>query len=318
MIQLLKFSGVPKSKYYDWKARFGQRNIPSRPPSGHLILPEEKQEIINFYLSQPKEGYRRCAYQLIDNDIAYVSPSSVYRVLSEAGALRQWNRKLSLKGDGFDQPTSPHQHWHMDISYVRLSGIYYYLICVLDGYSRKILNWDLRESMTDVDVGIVHLRALEEYPGQTPRMITDNGSQFTGGEFKKFIAEYGLSHVKTSIAYPQSNGKIERFHKTIKAECIREKLPVNHKEAKRIIELYIDYYNTQRLHSAVGYVTPHDKISGQAEVIINRRRQKMAMAKRARKLFSFSETQEKITQCELHSQEQFSIIAEGQAKRSYA
>ena len=174
MVKLLKFSGVSKSKYYDWKSRFGQRNIPSRPPSDHLILPEEKQLIIDFYLDQPKEGYRRCAYQLIDNDVTYVSPSSVYRVLSEAGVLNQWNRKPSLKGDGFEQPIRPHEHWHMDISYVRLSGIYYYLICVLDGYSRKILHWDLRESMTDVDVGIVHLRALEQYPGQTPRMISSS------------------------------------------------------------------------------------------------------------------------------------------------
>ena len=314
MVKLLHFSGIPKSKYYDWKARFGQANIPSRPPCEHRVLPEEKQLIVDFYLDQFKEGYRRCAYQLIDNDIAYVSPSSVYRVLDEAGVLNHWNRKPSLKGSGFDQPISPHEHWHMDISYVRLKGIYYYLICVLDGYSRTILQWDLRESMTDTDVGIVHLKALEKYPKQTPRMITDNGSQFTGGEFKKFIAENGLSHVKTSVAYPQSNGKIERFHKTIKTECIREKLPVDLKEAKRVIERYIDYYNYERLHSAIGYVTPYDKLKGNAELIQNRRKQKLALARRARKLFYLSETQEKLTQRNHQPQEQFSISAEGRSE----
>ena len=153
LVKLLYLSGLSKSKYYDWKARFGQENIVSRPPCDHRLLPEEKKLIINFYMDQFKEGYRRCAYQLIDDDIVYASPSSVYRVLNEAGVLNHWNRKPSLKGNGFDQPIRPHQHWHMDISYVRLKGIYYYLICVLDGYSRMILHWDLRESMTDTDVG---------------------------------------------------------------------------------------------------------------------------------------------------------------------
>ena len=314
--RLLNSVNLRRGRFCDWRNRLGQDiRTGSTVPTAHRLLEEEKKAIVDFYLDQPREGYRRCAYMMMDQGVAAASPSTVYRVLDEADVLRRWNRKKSAKGNGFEQPLQPHEHWHTDISYVRLSGIYYYLICVLDGYSRSIVHWDLRESMTDEDVGITHMAAIEKHPGIAPRFITDNGSQFTGKEFKKFIGDYGLSHARTSVAYPQSNGKIERFHGTIKSECIREKCLTDFEEAKRVIGEYVKYYNEERLHSAIGYVSPQDKLNGRAEIIIAERKRKLDTARRSRHLISHFSLQEQNQQSSIEGGDQAEACISAEACR---
>ena len=138
--------------------------------------------------------------------------------------------------------------------------------------------------MKDTDVGIVQQAAIEKHPDQQTRFITDNGKQFVGREFKTFISDNGLSHVTTSPYYPQSNGKLERFHKTIKADCIRRKVPLSLEDAKRIIRNYIEYYNTERLHSAIGYVTPMDMLKGHQKQIQDERDRKLENRRKERAL----------------------------------
>lgn len=135
---------------------------------------------------------------MLDDDIAAVSPSTVYRILNKAGLLRRWNQKKSSKGIGFSPPGKPHEHWHIDLSYLNICGIFYYLCSVLDGYSRSIVHWEIRESMTESDVEIVLQRALEKYPDEKPRIISDNGPQFIARDFKQFIRLTGMTHVRTS------------------------------------------------------------------------------------------------------------------------
>jgi transposase InsO family protein len=142
------------------------------------------------------------------------------------------------------------------MSYVNIAGTFYYLVCVLDGYSRHIVHWEIRESMEERDVEIVVQRARERFPQAAPRIISDNGPQFTAREFKEFIRLGGMTHVRTSPYYPQSNGKLERFHGTIKSECIRPGTPLSLEDARRIVDGYVRHYNETRLHSAIGYVTP--------------------------------------------------------------
>jgi transposase InsO family protein len=115
---------------------------------------------------------------MMDADIVAVSPSSVYRVLRGAGLMRPWNGKASQKGSGFVQPLKPHEHWHVDVSYINICGAFYYLCGQLDGCSRYIVNWDIREAMTEGDVEIIIQRAHEKYPEAKPRVISDNGPQF--------------------------------------------------------------------------------------------------------------------------------------------
>lgn len=297
----VKKLGIYPDKFIDWKRRYGKDNRHnSSVPRYYWIEEWEKEAVIEFYRNNDCEGYRRCAYMMMDRDIVYLSPSSVYRILSNAGELNRWNTGTSEKGKGFNQPSGPHKHWHIDITYVRIQGIYYYLICILDGYSRYIVHWDLREEMEDKDIGIVQQTALEKYSDKKPCFITDNGGQFISKNFKEFISSNGLTHIKTSPHYPQSNGKIERFHKSIKGECIRKKSPLYLKEAKEKIEEYIKYYNEERLHSSLGYITPKDVLEGRREEIkkgrerkLEKRREERKRLRKKRPKYIFSEKENK-------------------------
>lgn len=220
---------------------------------------------------------------MLDDDIVAVSPATVYRVLKKAGRLDREFAGSSTKGTGFKQPEKPHQHWHVDISYINVGGTFFYLITVLDGFSRYIVHFDLRESMTELDVEIVCQAALENHPGVTPRIISDNGPQFIAKDFKAFVRFSGMTHVKTSPYYPQSNGKLERFHGTIKKECIRPCCPRDYDEALRQISAYVKHYNELRLHSAIGYITPADCLCGLGSEIHAERDRKLEEARMRRR-----------------------------------
>ena len=133
---------------------------------------------------------------------------------------------------------------------------------ILDGCSRAIVHWEIREQMQEIDVEVVLQRARERYPHASPRVITDNGPQYVARDFKEFIRIAGMTHVKTSPYYPQSNGKIERYHRTIKGECIRTRTLVSLDAAREAVTGYVHHYNEVRLHSEIGYVTPRTKLEG--------------------------------------------------------
>src|ERR1019366_1075256 len=127
--------------------------------------------------------------------------------------------------------------------------------------------WDLRESMTEADIEIILQGAKENYPEARPRIISDNGPQFIAKDFKEFIRISGMTHVRTSPFYPQSNGKIERWHKSLKGECIRPGTPLSLDDARRLVEGYVEHYSNVRLNSAVGYITPKDMLAGRQQAI---------------------------------------------------
>ena len=283
--KMIRWIKITRSKYYDWLNRYGKVNEHNAwIPRDFWLNDYERQAIINYYHDNPLEGYRRLTYMMMDADIAAVSPSSVYRVLTNAGMLNRWNRKESKKGTGFVQPLKAHEHWHIDISYINICGTFYYLCSILDGFSRYIVHWEIREAMKESDVEIILQRAREKCPEAKPRIISDNGPQFIAKDFKEFIRISGMTHVKTSPYYPQSNGKLERYHRTIKGTCIRVNTPLSLSDAQRLVIDFVDHYNNTRLHSAIGYITPMDKLEGRAETIQAQRDAKLAAAREARKV----------------------------------
>jgi transposase InsO family protein len=167
---------------------------------------------------------------------------------------------------------------------LNLGGTFYFLISVLDGFSRAIVAWDLRERMTTADVQIVLEKAREAFPGVSPRIISDNGSQFIAKDFKEYIGLTGMTHVRTATGYPESNGKKERFYRTIKSECLRSTPLLNRDDAHSVVRRFIEHYNEHRLHSAIGYITPADKLAGRAEEIFERRDRKLEEARVRRAL----------------------------------
>ena len=209
--------------------------LPGVPGRDHWLEASEKEAILAFERNYPLEGYRRLAFMMLDADVAAVSPSSVYRVLKDAGRIEDFNGRPSRKGTGFQQPRAAHEHWHVDVSYLNIMGTFYYLCSVLDGYSRAIIHWEIQESMTEAQIQIILQKAREMHPHATPRIISDNGPQFIANDFKQFIRLAGMTHVRTSPFYPQSNGKIERWHKSIKSECIRTHTPLSLGQARRSV-----------------------------------------------------------------------------------
>lgn len=259
-------------------------------PRDSWLLEWEKQAIINYHDQNPLEGYRRLTFMMLDADVVATSPSSVYRVLRDAGRLERHNTKASLKGTGFVHPLGPHEHWHVDVAYINVSGTFFFLCSVLDGYSRSIVHWEVRPQMAEADIETVLQRARERYPDVHPRIISDNGPQFIARDFKEFIRICGMTHVRTSPYYPQSNGKIERWHRTLKGECVRPGCPLSQDDAKRLIEGYVRRYNEVRLHSAIGYVAPADKLAGRDKEIHEARDRKLETARSQRQAMRSAES----------------------------
>ncbi len=290
MKKLSEFLGLQTQKISEWK-KGKISKVKSNIPKSHWSTPEEKKSVVEFKKENMCIGYVRLAWMMIDRNIAFLSPSSVYRILVNAALNNKWTKPAGEpKKEGFDQPTRVHEHWHTDISYVNFRGTFVYLICVLDGYSRTILSWDIRTSMDSYDVTIVLWRACEKYlvanNPNNPRLITDNGSQFLTAEFKATLKEFSMTNVKTSVNHPQSNGKLERFHGTIKSEAIRDMPKFTLEQMKKEVEEWIRFYNYERLHSSLDYVSPMDIMEGRRDSILSERKRKILEGKQKRKEYS--------------------------------
>ena len=185
MLKLLAKIDLDSSRFYDWQKRTGQQNKHNGlVPKKSWILPEEKKAIIEYFLKNPLNGCKRLSYMMVDEDVAYVSHNTVYRVLSAEGLLTTQTSGKSLKGTGFEQPTRPNEHWHIDISYINAEGTFYYICSVLDGYSRFIIHHEIAESMTQEQIQVIVQRAKEKLSVKNCRVISDNGPQFKAKQFK--------------------------------------------------------------------------------------------------------------------------------------
>ena len=281
---LVNWIGIGGSKFHNWKDRYGKLNEHNAwVPRDWWLEEWEKQAILDFQRAFPLEGYRRMTFMMLDRDVVAASPTSVYRVLKAGGRIGPFAGKPSQKGKGFTQPLQPHEHWHIDVTHINIHGTFYSLCSIIDGYSRFIVHWEIRERMTEREVEIIVQRGREKFPGAHPRMISDNGPQFIAKDFKEFIRLCGMTHVKTSFYYPQSNGKKERWYQTLKRECIRPGTPLSLEDARRIVALYVEHYNHVRLHSALGYITPADKLAGREKEIFPARDRKLEEARARRK-----------------------------------
>jgi transposase InsO family protein len=282
---LLRWMPLSPRQFRRWKSRSGQANRHNALlPRDFWITIEERAAIVAFARQYPLEGYRRLTFMMLDCDVAAISPATTYRVLKDAAIIGVRLLPTTTKGQGFVQPLAPHAHWHVDFAYLNIGGTFYYLCTVLDGYSRAILAWDIRPQMKEADAEIVLQRARETFPHAKPRVITDRGAQFVARDFQEFIRLWQTTHVFCSPHYPQSNGKLERYHRTLKEQAIRPKTPLTLDDAKRIVADFIAHYNHVRLHSAIGYIAPADRLAGHDQNILAARTQKLAAARNLRKL----------------------------------
>jgi transposase InsO family protein len=278
--QVLERLDLPKSRFYDWKQRIRGGRLDDRFSGGqgsvHGVLPEEKEAVIAYALSHPKEGYRRLTWMMVDEDVAYLGSSSVYRILRDADLLYRWKRSRR-SGQAPPEPTRPNERWHTDIMYLRIEQTWYFLVTVLDAYSRYVVHWDLLPSMTAAVVRVVIQDALKQTSAK-PEIVTDNGTQFKARDFKELVRDFELEHIRIRTYHPESNGKLERYHRSTRDALDAEDLR-NLGRAREIIKRWVELYNQKRLHAGLQYLPPQEYWTGNPEQRISERRTKLAAAR---------------------------------------
>jgi len=271
---LLKYAGISHRTWRQWMRRRGiETKHNNNIPRNYFLTPQEIQAIVMFCQKEQLKGYRMQCWEMVDKNIAYVSCSSVYNVIKRHNLGKKWAEAAEMKKRGFDQPEAVHRQWHIDFSYIKIDGAFYYFLGILDGFSRKMLNWRLCENMSGINAEILVAETKEQYPAaKNVRLISDNGSQFISKDFEELLALLEFGHTRASANHPQSNGKLERFNRTLKTEHVRRSAYINYKDACVRMARWIAYYNSERLHSAVYYLTPND-------VFYNRTAQRLAERK---------------------------------------
>jgi transposase InsO family protein len=290
--EILRQLTLPSATYYRWKDRQQEGNLADRVarsrPKVPLPTPNEVVAVRRFALAHPKMGYKRLTWQMVDENVAYLRPYQVYRVLRERDLLRRWGRSSSGPLKRPPDPDHPDQVWHIDLMYVWIAPRWYYLVDILDGYSRFLVHWSLNTTMLADTVTLTVQEALDRLidrrPGE-PKLVHDHGSQFLSAEWRAFVEGAGVTDIKTRIAHPQSNGRLERLHRTHREEGLTEEALEAYHQALEAMTNWSDYYNYRRPHTALKYLCPADYYRGDPQARLTEREEKLAQAVQARKAY---------------------------------
>lgn len=277
--------GIKKSTFYDWQNAPAAATPKSAMVSTASVRPDEIQVVLAYRDLHPDIGYRKFTWQMVDANIAFLSESKVYDILSAHNRLQGWNKvdNGETAKEYRHKPKHVHYHWHTDIAYIKVGGVFYFLIMMLDGYSRYLLDWELMTDMLGGSVETFVQRVKEKYPHARPRLINDNGSQFISHDFKRLLQKLDIQQIFTRRNHPQTNGKIERMNGTVKQEALRPGQPCDFQEAWEILNKYSYEYNHQRLHAGINFLRPADMFFGRGNLILDERREKIENARADRK-----------------------------------
>jgi len=282
--RVLRDLGVPKSTYYRWVKRqqhqqgLGDRPGASTPPWNRLRLQEERS-ILEAAREMPDLSSRQLAAWTTDNLGFGVSESTVYRILRREGLVKSPEMQLKAGKEYHRKTTGPHQMWATDASYFKVTGWgYYYLVTVMDDYSRFILSWKLQKDMTadsliEVVQDAVDKTGMTEVPvADRTSLLSDNGSGYVSRGFRDYLHLAGIKHILAAPFHPQTNGKLERYHQTIKRDVkqVPYEMP---SDLEAALAAFVAYYNYRRYHKALGNVTPVDVLKGRRELILLRRKE---------------------------------------------
>jgi len=275
--QALSELGIPKSSYYRW--RRGQHDTGNRRRPWNRITPVEEDRILVVAREFPNLSSRQLSTWITDNEGFAVSESTVYRILRREGLVKRQETQLTAAKEYHTKTKRPHQMWATDASYFRVIGWgYYYLVTVMDDYSRFILSWKLQKNMSansliEVVQEAVDATGMTDVPIEDrTRLLSDNGSGYVSRTFREYLRLVGIGHILAAPYHPQTNGKVERYQQSLKREVnqLPYELP---SQLERAIADFVDYYNYRRYHKALGNVTPADVLYGRRDEILQRRKE---------------------------------------------
>jgi len=275
--QVLMSLGIPKSSYYQW--RQGQSDSGNRKRPWNRITPAEEDQILAVARESPELSSRQLSAWIADNEGFAVSESTVYRILRREGLVKRQETQATAAKEYHTKTTRPHQMWATDASYFRVVGWgYYYLVTVMDDYSRFILGWKLQKdmlanSLIEVVQEAVDATGMTDVPvDDRTKLLSDNGAGYVSRAFRDYLGLVGIGHILAAPFHPQTNGKVERYQQSLKREVnqLPYELP---SQLERAIAAFVDYYNHRRYHKALGNVTPADVLYGRREKILERRKE---------------------------------------------
>jgi putative transposase len=286
--------GLPKSTYYRWLRRQSEGRLQDNKGGSSLpwnkLRPEEETKIVTQARASPELSARQLALQLVDSGGWYVSESTVFRILKREGLIKPAEIVGFKAGKEYHRKTNrPNELWATDCAHLKVVDWgWYYLVTVMDDYSRYILAWELKSDMAATSLIDVVQKAVD-FTGMTDvpvddrtALLSDNGAGYLSRQFGEYLRLVGVRHIVASPYHPQTNGKIERYHRTIKGEIklVPYEMPSELLEA---IGAFINYYNYRRYHEGLGDVTPYDVYSGKHLEIIRRRKEAKSRTLTARK-----------------------------------
>ena len=279
--QTLVEMGIPRRTYYNWvrQEKVGDKKAVSRRP-WNRVREEEEQMVIDDARASPEFSPRQLSLKLLDDYGCWVSESTVYRILKREGLVKRVEIKGFAAGKEYHRKTTrPNEMWATDCSYLKvIDWGYYYLVTVMDDYSRYILAWDLKKDMTagsliDVVQGAIDATGMSQVPVKDrTSLLSDNGAGYVSRAFSDYLRLVGIKHILAAPFHPQTNGKIERYHQTLKGQLNQMPFEMP-SELREAIESFVAYYNYHRYHEALGNVTPADVYYGRREQILSWRKE---------------------------------------------
>jgi putative transposase len=275
--QVLRALRIPKSSYYRW--RQGQPLSGNQRRPWNRISPGEEGKILAVARESPELSSRQLSAWITDNEGFAVSESTVYRTLRREGLVKRRETQITAAKEYHTKTKRPHQMWATDASYFRVVGWgYYYLVTVMDDYSRFILAWKLQKDMSansliEVAQGAVDATGMTDVPVEDrTKLLSDNGAGYVSRAFRDYLRLVGIGHILSAPFHPQTNGKVERYQQSLKREVnqLSYEFP---SQLERAIADFVDYYNFRRYHKALGNVTPADILYGRKEEVLERRKE---------------------------------------------
>lgn len=286
--------GIARRSYYRWlKEEAWAKARPAetpRPVPLYEALSEEQQAVLAYARKHPTLRHRELAWRMVDEDVAYLSPSTVYRILKRANLVCPWRRRAKRRRPAIEKASRPDERWSTDLMQVQVGGKVYPMVAFLDEYSRFIVHHEILLSMDGLSVSATAQKAIETLPkgadgkpSAPPEIRSDNGSCYVSKEFRTVLTENGLGHHRIHPHCPEENGLMERANRTLREALEGEEEPSDLLEAASAMSRIVRRYNQTRLHSALGYLPPAEYYRGDPATRFEERRRKLSQARHYRR-----------------------------------